>query len=148
MRYAAECPSCQHEFETTIARAQEGLRCFKCDTAFTPETLKQYDDVPKPFPYIDPLPVEKKPTRKESDAEIEARQRRDRSDTLISTAETLWVFAVIFMAGAGISCIFALFGEPQVKYVGAACAGAFIFLAMCFTLFSHLNHIRALLERK
>jgi hypothetical protein len=46
MKYTANCPACNHEFEIAgIAAAKDGLKCPKCATGFVPEKVHRSDEL-------------------------------------------------------------------------------------------------------
>ena len=145
MKHVAECPNCQHEFETTVAAAQDGLRCPKCETSFVPDSLKQYEDAPKPLPPAVPLPNVPQPKRAEKTAEENRR-------TLLRKADDAWTYAILFGAISAvctlIAIVLALFGFLEWGWLFASLAIPSFFLLLWFTLLKHLNHIRAALEKK
>lgn len=135
MKHIAECPNCQLEFETTVAAAQDGLRCPKCDTGFVPDSLKQFEDTPKPRPPVEAWelkapPVKPKPTNaRELELTCRAEQLQNLSYVLI-------VVAVI--------ALFISFATDASYGFGNGCLTG----AISLYFFAQLFHIRAALEKK
>ncbi len=144
MKHIAECPNCQHEFETTVTAAQDGLRCPKCETDFVPDSLKQYEDAPKPLPPAVPLPNVPQPKRAEKTAEENRR-------TLLRKADDAWTYAILFGAISAVCVLIAIvlfLASVTFWLVPAFLAIPPFFLLLWFTLLKHLICIRAALEKK
>ena len=145
MRHVAECPTCGSEFETTIESAQAGVRCDKCSITFTPDTLKQYDDTPKPLPPVVPPPEVSQPKRSEKTAEENRR-------TLLREADDAWTYAILFrkisVVCAVIALLLLLVGFSLWGWLIASLASTAFLLSLWYTLLKHLICIRAALEKK
>ena len=143
MKHVAECPTCLNEFPTTVAAAQEGLRCPKCDTGFVPDSLKEYPEVPLPLPPAPRLPDPKPAKRSET-------THQNTLKNLSAQAEAAGSKSVL-CAGIGAVCfglalIMLLFGSSYWSAL-ASMAGSFFLLSCWFTLLKHLLYIRLALEK-
>lgn len=147
MKHVAECPSCLNEFQTTVEAAQDGLRCPKCETGFVPTSLKQYDDAPRPRPPVAPLPPEgpkAPPARVLASMKIIELESRGSHLTVLC-----WILTGLGVLFFGV----AMLGEASATSAKTETwpwlvAAGFFTLAILAAFFSHLNYIRAALEKR
>ncbi len=142
MKFTADCPSCEYEFEVGgVEAAKSGLKCPACGIGFVPGKIHRVEPQPTPIP--ERVKDDVKPVTREDQA---ARTRREKIQGIEDAAENAKTFAWL-----------SIFGWPFLSCVIAGIAGRFdvgIFLAIsgvALGLFLHLIaqllRIRAALEK-
>jgi hypothetical protein len=131
MKYTAECPSCEGEFEIAgPTTAEAGLRCPRCQTQFTPQSIDQVED--------DELEEDVIP--------ISQREKWSEYESLKHDAGGTFGFGIFFLVAAIILGALAFFNEEHFTLLIVA-GGFLMSLATICLLFSQLLHIRAGLEK-
>ena len=151
MRYTAECPNCQHEFDVNDTVPAEGLYCPQCQSNFRPERLNSYGGPRLPLP---PAPSSSIPPltehQKEEMKRISERGASRRIWYLESRAERLTSIALGLALLGGLLFLIGLFLAAIVSEFPAALFGlctALLSGALISAFFSHLYQIRVSLEK-
>jgi hypothetical protein len=135
MKYTANCPSCDHEFEIGgIAVAKSGLQCPKCGTGFVPDQVNKVGEIPELVPENQFTPG---PQKLSSESERLAEKGQ------------AWEYMAAFFSVVGLGALAVLIyggtdSSRPALYVFAGCVSAAIWIY----LIAQLIHIRALLSKK